>query len=63
MDGRSLATIGRPDAMYSNSFNGDVNRVEMVDAGFGSTTTSAACRRRRASRGKSRPVNVMRSAQ
>ncbi len=41
MDGRSLATIGRPDAMYSNSFNGDVNRVEIVDAGFGSTTTSA----------------------
>ena len=32
MDGRSDATIGRPAAMYSNSFNGDVNRVEMAEA-------------------------------
>ena len=35
IDGRSDATIGRPAAMYSNSLSGDVNRVEIADAGFG----------------------------
>src|SRR5262245_11288492 len=41
IDGRSLATIGRPAAIYSKSFNGDVNRVEMADAVFGRTSTLA----------------------
>ena len=32
---------GRPAAMYSNSFNGDVNRVEIAEAGLGSARMSA----------------------
>ena len=47
IDGRSLATIGRPAAMYSNSFSGDVNAFEIADAGFGSTSTSALPQPRR----------------
>ena len=31
----------RPAAMYSNSFSGEVNRVEIADAGFGSASTVA----------------------
>ena len=37
MAGRSVATIGRLAAMYSNSFKGEVKRVEIAEGGFGST--------------------------
>ena len=46
------ATIGRPAAMYSNSFSGDVNRVEIADAGFGSASTSRARSSAATSRGR-----------
>ena len=36
MAGRSEATIGRLAAMYSNSFEGEVKRVEIAEGGFGS---------------------------
>ena len=49
--------------MYSNSFSGDVNSLEIADVGFGSASTSASRSRAATSAGGISPVNVMRDAQ
>ena len=49
--GRFEATMALPAAMYSNSLSGEVECVEMADAGFGSTRMSACASRPATSEG------------
>ena len=49
--------------MYSNSLSGDVNSLEIADAGFGSVSTCISCSRAATSAGGISPVNVIREPQ
>jgi len=48
--------MGRPDAMYSKSFSGDVYAAYGIDAEVGSTRMSMAATRRRTSDGGTNPT-------
>jgi hypothetical protein len=61
---RQVARDDRPARRHGpNSLSGDVNSLEIADAGFGSVTTSASWSRAATSAGGISPVNAIREAQ